>query len=94
MKNPISLQEQETTVNFRREDNYLTIYTSDSTTMTKLRKLMKAEQSEWTLLKETDWSMEVKAPKNLLSFRTKKTTRNMSDEEKQRLAERMREAKK
>lgn len=83
----VSLIEQETVVNFGRQDDLASVYTTDLTVMTKLRKLLKAEGTEWTVLSESDEHMEVEGPKNLVSFRVKRA--KLSEERKEALAEQM-----
>lgn len=63
----LTIAEQETIVNLERDKDYMEIYTSDSTMITKLSKLLEAESTEWILISKTDYDMKVKAPKNLLS---------------------------
>ena len=102
MNSGIRLEEQETVVNFYRVDHRMSIYTSDQTMITKLMKLLKkSEQNEeagYVLVREEKMSgrvvaIEVSAPKHLLSLRTPKKKRELSDEERQELAERMRKAR-
>lgn len=103
MNNGIRLEEQETVVNFYRTDHRMSIYTSDQTMITKLMKLLKkSEQNEeagYMLVREEKMNgrvvaIEVSAPKHLLSLRTPKKKHELSDEERQSLAERMRKARK
>lgn len=86
----LTIAEQETIVNLERDKDYMEIYTSDSTMITKLSKLLEAESTEWILISKTDYDMKVKAPKNLLSLRTKTIKRDLTDEQRKELAERMR----
>ena len=103
MTSGISLAEQETVINFYRTDHRMSIYTSDQTMITKLMKLLKkSEQNEeagYVLVREEKMNgrvvaIEVSAPKHLLSLRTPKKKRELSYEERQALAERMRKARK
>lgn len=102
MNSGIRLEEQETVVNFYRTDHRMSIYTSDQTMITKLMKLLKkSEQNEeagYILVREEKMdgrvvAIEVSAPKHLMSLRTPKKKRELSDEERQELAERMRKAR-
>lgn len=81
------LEEQETVINYGRTDDYLTLWTSDPTVMTKLDKL-----EAWELVKtETSggqiYAKEYKAPKRLLSFRSK--IKELTEEQKKAMAERL-----
>lgn len=81
------LEEQETTVNFSRNDDRAIIYTSDTTMMTKLQKLLEAESTEWKLegvsgLKNGEIvGKQYSCPKKLISFRTKQTNRKFTEEQ-------------
>lgn len=89
MSYQVTLEEQESVINISRTDNFLYIDTTDSTMITKLRRLLQAEGTEWELVQEDSIGMKVKAPKNLISLRTKTTTRNMTEEQKRQASERM-----
>ena len=45
----LTVEEQETHINFSRGDERAKIYTSDTTTMTKLNKLVELQGTEWKL---------------------------------------------
>lgn len=103
MNSGIRLEEQETVVSFYRTDHRMSIYTSDQTMITKLMKLLKKsdqnEEAGYILVREEKMNgrvvaIEVSAPKHLLSLRTPKKKRELSDEERQELADRMRKARK
>ncbi len=71
----IPVNEQETLVNFMRSDDYMIVYTSDSTQMTKLDRKVKEYPDTWELI-ETIRDQEnkivakkYKAPKKLFSLR-------------------------
>lgn len=102
MNNGIRLEEQETVVSFYRTDHRMSIYTSDQTMITKLMKLLKkSEQNEeagYILVREEKMNgrvmaIEVSAPKHLLSLRTPKKKRELTDEERKAMADRMRKAR-
>ena len=102
MNSGIRLEEQETVVNFYRTDHRMSIYTSDQTMITKLMKLLKkSEQNEeagYIHVREEKMNgrvvaIEVSAPKHLMSLRMPKKKRELSDEERQALAERMRKVR-
>lgn len=45
----LMIEEQETNINFSRNDERAIVYTSDTTVMTKLNKLVEAQDTEWKL---------------------------------------------
>lgn len=91
----ISLNEQETTINFSRTEETVDIWTSDTTMMTKLDRLCeiapetykktKEHKSEEGRLLSKEYQI---TDKTLLSFRTVK--RVLTDEQKEKQRERMR----
>ena len=102
MNSGIRLEEQETVVNFYRTDHRMSIYTSDQTMITKLMKLLKkSEQNEeagYILVREEKMdgrvvAIEVSAPKHLISLRMPKKKRELTDEERKAMADRMRMAR-
>lgn len=93
---------QETVVNFYRVDHRMSIYTSDQTMITKLMKLLeKSEQNEeagYILVREEKMdgrvvAIEVSAPKHLMSLRMPKKKRELTDEERKAMADRMMRAR-
>lgn len=102
MNSGIRLEEQETVVNFYRTDHRMSIYTSDQTMITKLMKLLKkSEQNEeagYILVREEKMNgrvvaIEVSAPKHLISLRMPKKKRELTDEERKAMADRMMRAR-
>ena len=102
MNSGIRLEEQETVVNFYRTDHRMSIYTSDQTMITKLMKLLKkSEQNEeagYMLVREEKMNgrvvaIEVSAPKHLMSLRMPKEKRELTDEERKAMADRLRKAR-
>ena len=90
LSNSVSVSEQEVCINFMRDEDYATIYTSDTTYMTKLDKLCKASPDMYSLLSDTGRGKTYRVEdKTLISFRAKK--REMSDEQKIAAGERMRQ---
>jgi hypothetical protein len=99
----VAYDEQETVINFSRRDNEATVWTSDTTVMTKLDGL--CEKSEQYVLVETGRSKlggevisktyKVK-DKSLISFRAKKVERQarpMTDEQRQVMIDRLAKAR-
>ena len=84
----VPLEEQETVIQFNRTDDYATIYTSDSTMITKLDKCCDEAPEFYKLQKEDhlrDGSVSGKtyilSDRKMLSFR--KTKRVVSEEQKE-----------
>ena len=97
----IPVDEQETVIQYNRTDDYMTIYTTDSTVMTKLDKCVDSGNYEVIEEHRLRNSKRVigktyKAKKKLLSFRTvnRVGTRTMSEEEKRAFVERMQNTRK
>lgn len=97
----ISTDEQETVIIFRRNDDMASVETTDSTVLTKLKKCADTSPDEWVLTNVTTSPFEsnptkitsicFKCPKKLVSLRLKSTTpRELTDEERTEIAERMR----
>ena len=93
----LSLQEQETTINFYRDSDLASVYTSDRTVMTRLDKLAESDEyPDWKLLK-VNRSMEDKeivskvyeTKKRLISFRSTIVQRELSEEQRQMYRERV-----
>lgn len=92
----ISIEEQETVIQFNRTDVGATIYTSDSTMITKLDKMCVSAPENYKLdrTETIDGKVIAKfyklADKTRISFRARKMERNLTDEERQNIAERFR----
>lgn len=92
-RSTLTIEEQETHINWSRGDARAKIYVSDVTTMTRLDKLVETEGSEWTLDKEyreKDGSVTGKfysCPVEFISFRSKRVV--LSEEQKKAMAERL-----
>ena len=93
----VPAEEQETVIQFSRQDDLAIIWTSDRTMITKYDKFVAS--GEWTL-KKTDYvgtsivAKEYRAPKALVFGRAKaRQARQYSDEERQKMVERFRAAK-
>ena len=93
MNTPI--YEQETIIRWRRDEERATVYTSDPTMMTKFDKLIETSE-DWapesaTRCKDgTTASKTYTCPKKFVSFRSKAITQNLTDEERERRADRFR----
>ena len=90
LSNSVSISEQEVCINFMRDEEYATIYTSDPTYMTKLDKLCKTSPDMYSLIADTGRGKMYRVEdKTLISFRAKK--RELSEEQKIAAGERMRQ---
>lgn len=94
------IEEQETVINYCRDNDVCTIYTSDSTVMTKLDKLADdAELPHWKIkqvhrLQNGELvGKTYETHKRLISFRTDICTRKLTKEQKQILSERLEKAR-
>lgn len=91
----LTIEEQETHINFSRNDERAMIYTSDSTTMTKLNKLVELQDTEWKLesvskLKTGEViGKTYSCPVGLISFRPKKANRIYTDEQRKQIGTRL-----
>ena len=86
----VLLEEQETCISFSRTDNDCIVWTSDSTTMTKLNKLCEIAPEVYRVRAVGYYKGKIVhkeyviSDKTLISFRTKKTTRELTEEQKQK----------
>lgn len=99
--------EQETCINWLRDDDLMIICSSDNTFITKMKRVMERDPETYRCFyyeenrdKETGklGNYFFEAPKSLLSFRSgakkKRNSRNLSDEERKAIGERFRKARK
>lgn len=93
----LNISEQETSVSFSRDSDICSVYTSDTTVMTKLDKLAESDKSPHWRLKEEHRLLNgeligktYETHKRLISFRSNISTREMSNEQKEAASERFR----
>lgn len=99
-----STEEQETVVNYRRSDEYAYVETTDQTVLTKLKKLVSQNPEEWVIdnitvpkdstSKTNITSIRVRCPKKYISYRARSIEREITEEQRQALADRLRAARK
>ena len=98
----ITLEEQETTINFNRTQDAVDVWTSDKTVMTKLDKLCITAPDFYKLIAEHKAQDDTGATiskeyrlsdKRMLSFRSMKRTYNLTEEQRRERAERLNSAK-
>jgi len=88
LSNSVSISEQEVCINFMRDKAFATIYTSDTTYMTKLDKLCKTSPDMYSLISDTGRGKTYRVEdKTLISSRSKK--KEISEEQKIATGERM-----
>ena len=88
-KKPTSLPiyEQELHISFMRDEDFATIYASDTTQITRLDKLCKNNQDMYQVIEETKYGKKYRLnDKGLISLRSKK--KEMSQEAKDAASER------
>lgn len=95
----LSIEEQETHVNFSRGDERAVIYTTDTTQITNFNKLIEIPDTEWKLETVTKMGGKVvgytySCPIEFLTFRRKRTTRQYTEKEREAMRERMRNIRK
>lgn len=86
----LSIEEQELCINAMRDEEFATAYCSDRTWMTKFDKLVEKSPDLFEVIAETDYGKTYKFPKRLISIRSSIVTRELTEEQKQLAAERMR----
>jgi hypothetical protein len=90
-----SAEEQETHISWGRLDDKARIYTSDSTEMTRLDKLVKNNPDEWKFIEQTTHEGDVvgkfyECPKRLVSLRLRTAVaRELTEEQKEAFVKRM-----
>lgn len=100
----VSTDEQETVIVFSRNGDMASVETTDSTVLTKLKRYAVANPDEWVLTNVTTSQNEsdpmritsicFECPKKLVSLRSKSTSpRELTEEERAEIAERMRNAR-
>ena len=89
----LSSEEQEVCINAMRDEDFATIYCSDRTWITKMDKLVEKSPALFEIVAETDYGKTYKFPKRLISIRSSIVTREMTDEQKQLAADRLRNAR-
>lgn len=83
----LPVSEQECVISFMRDEDFATVYTSDSTMITKFDKLCKNSPEYYSIVEKNKYGNRYKiADKSLISLRQKK--REMSEEMKDAASER------
>lgn len=84
----VPLNEQETHINWMRDEGFASIYSSDSTMITKFDKLCAESPEQYECIEvTTSGKRYLLKDKGLISFRKKK--REISEEQRQKASERL-----
>jgi hypothetical protein len=89
----LGIEEQEICINAMRNEDFATAYCSDRTWITKFDKLVEKSPDLFEVIAETDYGRTYKFPKRLISIRSSIVTRELTEEQKQLAAERLRNAR-
>ena len=95
----VSTDEQETTINYGRNDEEAEVYTSDNTVLTKIKNIFSSDDCEWKLTnvvkdkKGNVVSVFFSVPKKLISLRAKTVKSSLTDEQRRAAAERLKNAR-
>ena len=95
----VSTDEQETTINYGRNDEEAEVYTSDNTVLTKIKNIFSSDDCEWKLKnvvkdkKGNVVSVFFSVPKKLISLRAKTVKSSLTDEQRKAAAERLKNAR-
>ena len=89
----LSIEEQELCINAMRDEEFATVYCSDRTWITKFDRLVEKSPELFEVIAETDYGKTYKFPKRLISIRSSIVTRELTEEQKQLAAERLRNAR-
>lgn len=80
--------EQETIVNYNAGEDTATIYTRDPAVMRKIDALVNGFPTVYKLIRATDYDRTYEMPKSYITYRK---PRNISDEQRERARERIRQ---
>ena len=90
----VPVSEQETHILIMRDEPFARIYSSDTRMLNKLQKLCKNSPDMWQMEKEDEISGSfICKDKKLVSLRSHKIKRNLTDEQRQELAERLKKVR-
>ena len=89
----LDIEEQELHISSARDEEFATAYCSDTTWITRFDKLVKKSPELFKVVSETEFGKTYEFPKRLISIRSSIVTREMSEEQKQLAAERLKLAR-
>jgi hypothetical protein len=90
----LSRCEQEVVINFNAEETTMSIYTADPVWIRKLDRLVESNSREYSFVRQETYKGRVVsktylAPKKLLTLRSKTQKRELTEEQKKEIAERL-----
>lgn len=89
----IPLAEQEVVITISRDSDTASVYCSDSTWITKMDKLVSKSPELFKVVRDDDFGKTYSCPKRLVSMRSSIKSREMTDEQRQAAADRLRAAR-
>jgi hypothetical protein len=92
-KASLTAPERETIITFDDEGNECQIYTCSRPVMTKLDKLCKSSPEHYKLKKRDEYSKTYTTDKRLLSFRSERQKRTLTEEQRRANIERLKKAR-
>lgn len=84
----LTMYEQETVINFNREDKLASVYTCEPSLKTRLAKMAK-ENKDVKFESDNGYGVTYTLPKGLVSIRSKFVKPNLTDEQRKARSERM-----
>lgn len=89
----LTFAEQETVITWDRTSDMMEVYTAEPALMRRLSSLPAYEQVEQFTQNGEVVALKFRAEKKLLTLRSKRTTNNMTEEQKEAARERLRKAR-
>jgi hypothetical protein len=85
----LTLQEQETVINYNRDEDFMTVYTADPALMRRLKKLDTFEVIDESRQDGKVVAMTFKASKKLVTLRSRAPVSHMTEEQREAASKRM-----
>ena len=86
----VPVYERETHISYMRDEQFAKVYTSDTTQMTKFDKRCKDFPNMWKCVADDGYSKSyICKDKSMISYRGKKSTRKMTDEQREAVRKRL-----
>lgn len=89
----LGIEEQELCINAMRNEDFATVYCSDRTWITKFDRLVEKSPDLFEVISQTEYGKTYRFPKRLISIRSSIVTREMTEEQKQLAAKRLKIAR-
>lgn len=84
------IEEQEISINATRLDDIATMYCSDSTWITKMDKLVEKSPALFKVMRDDEFGKTYSFPKKLISIRSSIVKRELSEEQRKAMGDRLR----